>query len=682
MPSIGVVTKSRQFSLGTFLRDNLREVLGDTVKIHNYYVDELQSGQWILDDVVLTMSSSNQADTYPFVRDKQKVSVVRRTIQARDVYRLFAIPPHTEVLVVNDHAETTRQTVALLYQLNVKHLDFIPYDPGQNYEQIHFAVTPGESHLVPNYIAEIIDFGNRLIDTSTFIDIFDRLLISDPEVTRRLLAYAEGIVALDNGVNKRFRDLFVKNTELDTVINLSHEGILVVNKQREITLSNQALLRILDFPQDLAGRDLAAVFDGELFTLLCRDSQADQVTSYRGKSLVITRKAMKYCGEVIGVCYVFQEITHIKRLEETLGRQLSKKGLTAKYCFTDIFTHSPAMQECIARARKFAASDLTVLITGDTGTGKELLAQSIHQASQRAKYPFLAINCAAVPENLLESELFGYVGGAFTGAMKEGKAGLFEQANNGTIFLDEIGDMPYALQVRLLRVLQEKQVMRLGSSKVLDINVRIIAATNQELSQHIQDRQFRKDLYYRLNVLPLKVPALYERKEDILPLLTYFLAEEHQQNKSFDNACSEVLLAYSWPGNIRELQNTAAFLTFAAGNVITLADLPHHIMDQLYEFTAEYDTLSTKCSWPKVVALLKGFEAVDRQKGGVGRGRLAAWLAQNSAGVSETEIRQILLWLNRLGIARSGVGRSGTSLTAKGDLFVNWLKNRLKKQPV
>lgn len=684
MPSIGIVTKSHRMSLGTFLRDNLREILGDAAEVHNYYEDQLQPGQVISDDVVLTMSTVKQAGVYPFVRDKQKVMVIKRTIQARDVYRLFAIPPHTEVLVVNDDEETTRQTVALLYQLEIKHLVFIPYDPQKNYEHIHFAVTPGEGRLVPEYIAETIDFGNRLIDISTFIDLFDKLPLADPEVTRRLFSYAERIVTLDNGVNKRFKDLFVKNTELDTVINLSHEGILVVNRNGQITLANQSLLAMLELSPLIAeaGQKVDEILPVDLLTLLGQESLPDQVVDYRGKSLLINRQAMKYCGETIGVCYVFQEITYIKRLEQTLTKQLSKKGLTAKYCFSDIVTHSAQMEQCIALAQKFAASDLTVLITGDTGTGKELLAQSIHNASQRSKYPFLAINCAALPENLLESELFGYVRGAFTGAIKEGKAGLFEQANNGTVFLDEIGDMPYLLQVRLLRVLQEKQVMRLGGGKVLDINVRIIAATNQDLSQHIKNRQFRKDLYYRLNVLPLKVPALKERRADILPLLTHFLTAEHHKNPVFDEVCSEALLTYPWPGNIRELQNTAAFLTFTAGPVITTGDLPHHILDSICDFSNEYRLLADKQEWKNVWLLMEALDELGKRGVGVGRQRLIAWAKQRGKIWGENEVRKILLRLNRLGFTDSHVGRGGTTLTTKGGLFIKWVKNRMDISPI
>ncbi|WDC84728.1 sigma 54-interacting transcriptional regulator [Caloramator sp. mosi_1] len=191
-----------------------------------------------------------------------------------------------------------------------------------------------------------------------------------------------------------------------------------------------------------------------------------------------------------------------------------------------IITNSPKMKECINIAKKIAKSDYTVLINGESGTGKEMIAQSIHNYSNRSIYPFVAVNCAALPENLLESELFGYEKGAFTGALKEGKIGLFEIANNGTIFLDEIGDMPLKLQTRLLRVLQEKQIMRVGSDNIINVNVRVIAATNKDLKKLVDEGLFREDLYYRINVLPISLPPLRERKEDIMPLLESFLKEK------------------------------------------------------------------------------------------------------------------------------------------------------------
>ena len=204
-------------------------------------------------------------------------------------------------------------------------------------------------------------------------------------------------------------------------------------------------------------------------------------------------------------------------------KHLAEKGFVAKHSFKDIVHQSKEMDEVIQRARQIAQTDHTVLIRGESGTGKELFAQSIHNASSRSKYPFIAINCAALPESLLESELFGYEKGAFTGAHSKGKIGLFEEANHGTIFLDEIGDISPNLQSRLLRTIQERQIMRVGSDRIIDIDIRLITATNRDLEAAIQSGDFRADLYFRLNVLPIEIPPLRKRKKDLSGLFLHFL---------------------------------------------------------------------------------------------------------------------------------------------------------------
>jgi two-component system nitrogen regulation response regulator GlnG len=239
---------------------------------------------------------------------------------------------------------------------------------------------------------------------------------------------------------------------------------------------------------------------------------------------------------------------------------LLKDELKEHYQFErNIIGNSQPMQKVYKLLGKIAPSDVTVLITGESGTGKELVARAIHFNSPRLGKPFLAINCAAIPRELLESELFGHEKGAFTGAT-ERKAGKFEQANGGTLFLDEIGDMPLELQAKLLRVLQEKEITRTGGSQIMKIDVRIVAATNQELKRKVREREFREDLFYRLNVVPLELPPLRERREDIPLLSEFFLQQAREELHVTTQGCSDealkLLQSYSWPGNVRELENT------------------------------------------------------------------------------------------------------------------------------
>ncbi len=258
--------------------------------------------------------------------------------------------------------------------------------------------------------------------------------------------------------------------------------------------------------------------------------------------------------------------------------QLLKQQLAEKFKFTGIISQSAAMEEVLNMAGRVAESKATVLIRGESGTGKELIAKAIHFSSPRKDKSFIAVNCAALNENLLESELFGHERGAFTGADKQ-RRGRFELANGGTIFLDEIGDVPMSTQVKLLRALQEEQFERVGGTQTMQVDVRVIAATNRNLEEKIKDGSFREDLFYRLNVVSIEIPPLRQRREDIVPVLEYFLQKYASENKRKPLAISkeamDMLLRYDYPGNMRELQNLVErAVVLARGEVITTAELP------------------------------------------------------------------------------------------------------------
>jgi len=259
-----------------------------------------------------------------------------------------------------------------------------------------------------------------------------------------------------------------------------------------------------------------------------------------------------------------------------------KKQLLDKYEFTNIIGNSQAMQQLFSRMKRIIKTDSTVLILGESGTGKELVAKAIHFNGSRKDRPFVAVNCSAIPDNLLESELFGHVKGAFTGAIKE-KIGKFEAANLGTIFLDEIGTLPMHLQTKLLRVLQEQEIERVGSNRQIKLDVRVVSATNVNLEEEVQRGNFREDLFYRLNVIPVLIPPLRERIEDILPLTRHFLEKNCRSMQRpimhLEKEALEALEAYPWNGNVRELENIMErVVALTEGNLITLRDLPTNIV--------------------------------------------------------------------------------------------------------
>ena len=262
----------------------------------------------------------------------------------------------------------------------------------------------------------------------------------------------------------------------------------------------------------------------------------------------------------------------LEKLEKKVGQM---------YSFDSILGESKALKEAVLLAQKVSVTDVPVLLTGETGTGKEVFAQAIHYSSKRSKQNFVAVNCSSFSKELLESEMFGHRAGSFTGALKD-KKGLFEEANNGTIFLDEIGEMPPQLQVKLLRALQQGEIQRVGSDKSEHVDVRVIAATNRDLRKEVEERRFREDLYFRLNVISLEVPPLRQRKEDIPLLAAHFLSHyaerNHKNVKGFSAQCMDMLLHYDWPGNVRELQNAVErAVILCTGEYVTGPELPVNI---------------------------------------------------------------------------------------------------------
>jgi len=278
----------------------------------------------------------------------------------------------------------------------------------------------------------------------------------------------------------------------------------------------------------------------------------------------------------------------------------------------DFIASSAEMQQVIELAMRVARTDSTVLVRGESGVGKEVVTKFIHKNSTRKKSALMKINCAAIPENLLESELFGYEPGAFTGAMKKGKVGLIELANQGTLFLDEIGEMPLVLQAKLLQVIQERTFYRVGGTKAIEVDIRIIAATNRDLEKLVEEKKFREDLFYRLNVIPITIPPLRERKVDIVPLIGRFLDKfnkKHQMTKKLNNDALSYLLRYRWPGNIRELENMVEQLV-----VITPVDLiePEHLPGYIHNLPNRLDK-QNNTTVPGVVSLPEAMEEVEKQ---------------------------------------------------------------------
>lgn len=383
---------------------------------------------------------------------------------------------------------------------------------------------------------------------------------------------------------------------LEVILDSAYEGIVVVDENGIITMFNDAYCRFLNVrKEDMVGRHVTDVIENTRMHIVVKTGQPEirQIQHIQGHDMICDRIPIKKDGKIIGAVgkVLFRDVSEVEELlkqTEQLKEQLKyyknelENERKTRYSLENIIGESPVMANLKELIKKVAKSSSTVLIRGESGTGKELLAHAIHNLSPRRSCPFVKVNCAAVPENLLESELFGYEEGAFTGAKKGGKPGKFEQAHGGTIFLDEIGDMPLKMQVKILRVLQEKEVERLGSTKTINVDVRVIAATNRNLERLINERKFREDLFYRLNVVNLEIPPLRERKEDI-PLLADFLVKKLCKSlgigeKNISQSTYNVLLRYKWPGNVRELENALErALNVIDSDIIQPEHLPYYI---------------------------------------------------------------------------------------------------------
>lgn len=411
--------------------------------------------------------------------------------------------------------------------------------------QVMRAIAQGVDVVVGGFItgkmAQMNNFPFELIDSGA-----EGMLQAAQEARR--IAYARNLEKEKTG---QFR----------AILDYAYEGIMAVDAHGRITVFNPIAERLIGIAGAQAvGKTSADIWPDLNLDQVVRRGKDDlgQILTINRTDVLCNKVAIRVNDSIAGAVVTFQDVGQIQQMEAKVRQRFYASGHVAPCRFTDIVGTSDALKRCIEMAKDFSLTESSVLIFGETGSGKEVFAQSIHNYSKRCKGPFVAVNCAALSSNILESELFGYVGGAFTGANPKGKAGLFEAAHGGTLFLDEIAEIDAITQGKLLRALQEKQVMRLGSDRIIPVDVRIIAATNKNLRLLVQQNTFRSDLYYRLNVLQLKIPPLRDRKADIKPLVQLFLASAAPMIKKgmlLSPSGVEALMHYRWPGNVRELKN-------------------------------------------------------------------------------------------------------------------------------
>lgn len=676
MKKVSLICKSAISPIAVnYIIETFRFVLGDYAVITPYYIDQLKRNEIVDADAHLVLYEEMLPNLTSNLLDYSKVIIVKPSIRKSNLLPLNDIPSNTDVLVINDSREGTLQTVQMLYELGFNHLVLHPYiegiTPNKSYNSFEYCITTNDAlSLVPKNCHKIFNIRHREISFETLQKLVRILDINNPAVQKNILSKVEEDVKTNYSFIEDYLSNYLKEQLLTTIVGNFTQGVVLIDKYGKINYTNEK------------GYQIFGLIAGEYFNTSSNYNKSfddnpdfrNKLISIGGLNYMVEKQSLGLFNDIFGYCLILQDEKDLRDSETNLNRQLKSRGLYAKHTFDDIIHESQSMKKCINLAKHAATSDYTILLRGESGTGKELLAQSIHNFSSRSKAPFVAINCAALPESLLESELFGYVGGAFTGADKNGKVGLFEQAQHGTIFLDEIGDISPNLQARLLRVIQEKQVMRIGSDKIINIDVRIIAATNADLEKKIAIGEFRAELFYRLNVIPLNILPLRSRKEDILPLLSHYMG------KSFGYLSAKernILTTYSWPGNIRELENTASYFKL-------LGSLPENLYDVISNSAEESPNTSgqeqpipsSKLSLPDLVLEIIADSTNDSI--GIGRMSIIERLSQKGYVISEGRMKGLLKSLQEAELIISTLGRGGSYITGKGLDHLNSIKKARK----
>lgn len=484
--------------------------------------------------------------------------------------------------------------------------------------------------VLPDSMYDVLESGIPVVNNK--VDIGGRVILSNHkpvyegnEITGVVTSFQD-ITDLD-AVAQELEATKELNKELEAIFNSSYDEIYVTDGKGITLRVNKAGERFYGLKADeMIGKHVNELEEMGLFSpsitpqvLKSKKRTTLIQTTKSGQKIIVTANPVfDEKGQIIRVVTNSRDITELsslrQRLEDTEKLMDNYRSEIVKLrkdriSTSEIISNSIPMQKILVLIGKVAGVDSTVLIEGESGVGKGVVALKIHQLSKRSEYPFITINCGAIPENLMESELFGYEGGAFTGAKKEGKKGLFETAGSGTIFLDEISELPLNLQVKLLHVIQDKRLRRVGGNDYIEVNARIIAATNRNIPRLIKDRKFRDDLYYRLNVVPISIPPLRQRKEDISVLIDHFLEaflEKYELHKKIAPETMELLLKYNWPGNVRELENLVERVVVT---VDTLEVLPIHLPD----YILHADGSSEKVFVLDICSLKNATEDLERQ---------------------------------------------------------------------
>lgn len=617
---------------GKAYASQVRQVFGSTALVRNYSIMDGSVGQ--MDRCDLYMISTDALDAMKkqghYLPDGAQAMEIQVTYRKEAIIRLREIPKGTTVLFVNLTETMAREAVTQLEQLGVTHLKFILYAPGCPLGEIpRIAVTPDEERYVPEGVKQIINLGQRTCSADTMIEAAMRLGLSELLEEEGFRNYQESVCANTYYFDQMFSRSRRLESQFDMLMDVLDQGVVAVDEKGDIYAINPMARDITHVLGDAAlNQQGGRVFPYIPFDQCLRDKKETEpkVVRVAGSLVSVYVRPVLRREQCVGAFAILQKFNEMERRQNELRGQLMKKGQghRAKYCFDDVIGQSEAIRYTKEILRKMARTESPVLLIGETGTGKELFAHSVHNASRRSSQPFVAVNCGAMPENLLESELFGYEEGAFTGAKKGGRPGLFEFAHQGTLFLDEVEGMSPALQVKLLRVLQEREIMR---------------------------------------------------GEDIFLILEHF-RQEMGGKFALSQEIRQLFREYPWYGNVRELHNVAEYLNFTGRDVITERELPPTFQG----WKSRGKDLS-----PGVIRRLsphpvsgKENRTGARQVVGrpIGRDGILKESAERGLHLTQPQVRTILKSLEQEGCILIRRGRGGSVITEKG---IQVLRERAEK---
>lgn len=677
---VAVITRAKE--IRNSMKDQIDMIFRELVETNIYSLEDKTIDKLKKSDLYVVSSSAYEYLDEKFLKNKNLV-IVDYTISKERKNFLKNFPKGTKAVFFNVSQKMCMEAIAMMYHLGVNNIEFIPAYPNmENFPKNNLIITPAETKLLPKEAEgrDIIDIGHRILDANTIIEIALKLEFEHILYYKKIKEYLDTVATNDYSLNKILEKATQSESQLGILMGILDIAIIGVDKDNFICSCNEGAEKILNRKSiNLIGNSACDILSCVPFGEVRETKQEirSRLVTVNGEYVNLNITPVIKAENYMGAFAVLQRFKEEEQKQHELRRQLLNKGHKAKYTFDDILGESGAIKKIKEIAKKMAKTNSAVLITGESGTGKELFAHAVHNYSDRKDYPFVAVNCAAIPENLLESELFGYEEGAFTGAKKGGKIGLFEFAHMGTLFLDEIEGMSPALQIKLLRVIQEKEIMKIGGGKVINIDVRIIAATNEELRKLVKENKFRKDLYYRINTLPIMIPPLREREDDVYLLLEKFKTEIGADFK-FTPKAKEAFKMYNWEGNIRELKNYVEFFNFMGEEYINFEDMPLAVKEYYEENKKEISEKEESNilketaghRYKQYVFLLKKIK--ENQKAGLSSGRkiLCSICEKNNISLTEQEIRGILKNLEKIDFIKVFKGRKGNIISEKGEEFL------------